>query len=134
MARKTFGLALALALIVAPSSAIGRAKVHLVSEQQARELAEAALTPGERKVGADFGNSDVDSNGFLIVTLVPLRGEGVLNFAVDRRTGDVWSPSSECLEITNSRLRNLQATLRRQLGISRSEYRKLKTHGPLCDS
>ena len=55
---------------------------------------------------------------FLYVTLVPSRGEGVLNFAVDRGTGDVWSAASSCLEITNRHLRSLQLRLRRRLGVS----------------
>jgi hypothetical protein len=133
MTAQTFSLALAVALSLASSPSIARHKEQLVSKAQAEALAQAALTPRERKVGADLGPSEVDSRGFLIVTLVPLRGEGELNFAVDRRTGDVWSASSECLEITNARLRSLQGKLRRQLGISQSDYRKLKTHGPLCE-
>jgi hypothetical protein len=133
MAARTVASALIVALSVAFSSSIGRPKSRFLSEQQAIALAQAALTPGERKVGADFDHIQTTSRGYLMVTLVPLRGEGVVNFAVDRRTGDVWSPSRECFEITNDRVRSLQAKLRRQLGISQSDYRKLKTHGPLCD-
>ena len=126
-------LALTVALSLVSSPSIGVPKERLISKTQAEALAQAALTPGERKVGAGLGGSEIDSRGYLILTLVPSRGEGFLNFAVDRRTGDVWSASSECLEITNGRLRSLQAKLRRQLGISQAAYQKLKTHGPLCE-
>ena len=134
MTALTFRWALAAALFVTPSPSVGSPKDRLVSIEQAKSLAYAALTPGERRLGADFGDSETRPHErFLYVTLVPSRGEGFLNFAVDRRTGDVWSAASSCLEITNSRLRSLQAKLRRQLGISRSDYAKLRTHGPLCE-
>jgi hypothetical protein len=132
MTARTLSWALAAALFVTPGPSVGSPKDRLVSVEQAKLLTYAALTPSERRLGADFGGSEAQER-YLYVTLVPSRGEGVLNFAVDRRTGDVWSATSSCLEITNSRLHRLQVETRHQLGISGSDYAKLRTHGPLCE-
>jgi hypothetical protein len=134
MTVRAFSSALTAALLVTPSPSVGSPEGRLVSLEQAKSLAYAALTPSERRLGADFGGSETrPQERYLYVTLVPSRGEGFLNFAVDRRTGDVWSAASSCLEITNSHLRRLQVELRHQLGISGSDYAKLRTHGPLCE-
>ena len=132
MTVRTFSWALTTALIFVLSPSVAWPKDRLVSVEQAKLLAYAALTPSERRLGADFGGSEAEER-YLYVTLVPSRGEGVLNFAVDQRTGDVWSATSSCLEITSGRLRRLQVEIRHQLGISGLEYAKLRTHGPLCE-
>jgi hypothetical protein len=132
-ARFRLALAVALSLTHSPTAALPHSR--LVTVEQARSLAYEALTPREKRLGFDFMDDQArPDERYLVITLVPSRGEGVLNFAVDRKTGDVWSAASSCLEMTNSRLRGLQAKLRRQLGVSRSEYARLKTHEPLCDN
>lgn len=132
-ARFRLALTVALSLTYSPTAALPHSR--LITVEQAKSLAYEALTPSEKRLGFDFMDDQAcPGERYLAITLVPSRGEGVLNFAVDRKTGDVWSATSSCLEMTNSRLSALQAKLRRQLGISRSEYAKLKTHGPLCDN
>jgi hypothetical protein len=55
------------------------------------------------------------------------------NYAVDPYTGDVWSATAACDEMSNPKLRSLQKALRDALRLSPSEYTRLKTKGPLCD-
>jgi hypothetical protein len=70
---------------------------------------------------------------------VPCRpcGKGVYvgNFqyyAVDRRTGDVWS-STICERIATRALTRLQMALRKRIGLTKAEYRELKRPGPMCE-
>lgn len=54
------------------------------------------------------------------------------NYAVDASTGDVFDAVSECTEISTPSLRKLQAEIRSRIGLSDSEYHKIKSEGPLC--
>jgi len=49
-------------------------------------------------------------------------------------TGDVWNAVAECYKIDTANLRAMQARIRRQIGLSNSQYHKLtkKEEGPLC--
>ena len=53
-------------------------------------------------------------------------------YAVDRRTGDVWS-SVFCERIAGRALSRLQAALRKRIGVTNAEYERLKRPGPLCE-
>lgn len=53
-------------------------------------------------------------------------------YAVDRQTGDVWN-AVICELITSSSLTKVQVALRRRIGLTDVEYRKLKKLGPLCE-
>ena len=53
-------------------------------------------------------------------------------YAVNRKTGDVWN-SVICQRITSPSLRKLQAALRKSIGLTDMEYRKIKGQGPLCE-
>jgi len=53
-------------------------------------------------------------------------------YAVDRRTGDVWS-SVICERIARHALSRLQAALRKRIGLTNAEYERLKRPGPLCE-
>jgi hypothetical protein len=55
------------------------------------------------------------------------------NFAVDPYTGDVFSATMTCDEEKNKRLEALQARIRAMLHLSLSDYRRMKTNGPLCE-
>jgi hypothetical protein len=64
-----------------------------------------------------------------------LKGVYVGNFqyyAVDRRTGDVWS-STICERIATRALTRLQVALRKRIGLTNAEYGELKRPGPLCE-
>lgn len=54
------------------------------------------------------------------------------HYAVDPSTGDVWSATEECKEESTPALRKLQAKVRLRIGLSDSEYHKIKRKGPLC--
>ncbi|HEV2387329.1 MAG TPA: hypothetical protein VGS20_08745 [Candidatus Acidoferrales bacterium] len=53
------------------------------------------------------------------------------SFSVDERTGSVWDVVV-CHEYKSKSLRELQRKIRKRLGISAEEYRKLRRPGPLC--
>ncbi len=53
-------------------------------------------------------------------------------YAVDRRTGDVWS-SVICERIATRALTRLQAALRKRIGLTNAEYGRLKRLGPMCE-
>jgi hypothetical protein len=110
-----------------------------LNRDQGERLALAALTAQQRKlpgVGADPFD-DPHSPRFMFFTIVwesgPKDSVVVENLAVDPYTGDVWSATSSCDEISNPELRALQRTFRHTLRLSPSEYKRLKTKGPLCE-
>ncbi len=53
-------------------------------------------------------------------------------YAVDPRTGDVWS-AVFCERIARRKLSRLQAALRRRIGLTNAHYERLKRPGPLCE-
>lgn len=53
-------------------------------------------------------------------------------YAVDRQTGDVWN-SVICQRMATPLLKRLQAQLRKRIGLTDTEYQKLKREGPLCE-
>jgi len=52
-------------------------------------------------------------------------------FAVDRRTGDLWY-AVVCWELKSPQLKRLQEAIRKRIGITEKEYRKLRRRGPMC--
>jgi hypothetical protein len=61
------------------------------------------------------------------------KGSMVIGFYyVDKSTGDVWNAGAECEELSTPALRELQAKVRLRIGLSDSEYHKIKKKGPLC--
>jgi hypothetical protein len=55
------------------------------------------------------------------------------NYAVDPSTGDVWSATSSCDELSTHALRRLQTKIRARIGLSDAEYKRIKSKGPLCE-
>lgn len=111
-----------------------------VTVAQAKELVLAALTPQQRhlpKLAAESYDAPDSPSTFLYFTVVwegtPTGSVVVGNYAVDPRTGDVFSATIECTEQKNTHLRTLQARARAALHLSAAEYRRLKTKGPLCE-
>jgi hypothetical protein len=112
---------------------------HKITSDQAKALVLASLTALQRqlpKVEAEPYDAQ-DSSKFLLFTVTwegtPNGSVVVGNYAVDPNTGDVFSSTRECYEEKNKRLEALQAQVRAKLHISQSEYRRLKTKGPLCE-
>ncbi len=54
-------------------------------------------------------------------------------YDVDRETGDVWDAVVSCDEMSTAALRRLQKKIRREIGLSGSEYKRVKSEGPLCE-
>jgi len=54
-------------------------------------------------------------------------------FAVDRRTGDVWN-AVICEEHRSPELRRQQQAVRKRIGLSDAQYKKLRSPGPMCES
>ncbi len=112
---------------------------HSLSSSQAEHLALAALNAQQKRLPGLEAEQFMDPNSsrFLFFTIYWAAGEKqsvvVDNFAVDPYTGDVWSSVASCLEESNPSLRALQIRMRHFLGLSRAEYRQIKSKGPLCD-
>jgi hypothetical protein len=53
-------------------------------------------------------------------------------YAVDRKTGDVWS-GVVCARASSPSLLKLQAAVRNRIGLTRDEYRKTRRPGPMCE-
>jgi hypothetical protein len=138
--RKVIMLYLLMTLDLTTAMASGTAQ-RKITVEQARALVMASLTAEQRrlpKVEAEhFDNPDNPSPKFLIFTVVwegLHKGSVVAGmYAVDPYTGDVFFANSECDEVKNKRLERLQAQVRAKLHLSQSEYKRLKTKGPLCE-
>ena len=106
-----------------------------ISQDEARGLLTAflKLSDGDVLKSGDMGYKQFH---FFMAILGTSGGEvGVLQvryYAVDRQTADVWN-SVICQRITSPSLRKLQAALRKSVGLTDIEYRKIKRQGPLCE-
>lgn len=132
----------ALVLLLASCGATAGAVVtpeNKITNDQARALVMASLTAQQRrlpKLEAEPFDAP-ESSKFLFFTVTwegaPNGSVVVGNYAVDPYTGDVFSATSSCNEEKNKRLRTLQAQIRSELHLTRSEYLRMKTNGPLCE-
>ena len=109
-----------------------------ITLERAKSLVLTSLTPEQKKLpslGAEQ-YQDPHSSRFLFfaVTWGAKSNQSVVvgNYAVDPYTGAVFSAVIECTEENNPQLQELQARIRSSLKLSRSEYLRLKTKGPLC--
>ena len=110
---------------------------RVVTEKEAKALLNAALPSyAHRLPGLGFEPCN-DSGRFCNITVTwaaPAKSSVVVgNYAVDLSTGDVWSAVVSCSELNTPNLRRLQRQVHRRLGLTQSEYRRIKSHGPLCD-
>jgi hypothetical protein len=55
-----------------------------------------------------------------------------IHYAVDRKTGEVWS-GVVCENLTSPSLNKLQNAIRNRIGLTPDEFRKVRRRGPLCD-
>jgi hypothetical protein len=106
---------------------------------QAKELVLASLTAQQRqlpKLTVDpYNESGASRFWFYTVTWEGLpKGSVVVgNYAVDPFTGDVFSAVASCDELHTKKLQALQEEIRAALHLSKAEYQRLKTKGPLCE-
>jgi hypothetical protein len=125
--------------LYATTAMAGERAEHKITTDQARALVMASLTAQQRrlpKVEAEPYDAP-DTSKFLFFTVTwegtPKGSVVVGNYAVDPYTGDVFSATIGCYQEKNKRLEALQAQVRAKLHLPQSEYRRLKTKGPLCE-
>ncbi len=109
-----------------------------VSMEEAKELVFKALPLKMRrlpKFSLD-GGLDSDHPGFYFIAAMwegfPNGSAVIGHYAVDASTGDVFSATVSCDEMSNHAIRKLQAKIRKRIGLSDAEYHKIKGKGPLC--
>jgi hypothetical protein len=71
---------------------------------------------------------------FQIVSLNPKSSLVVGNFAVNLRTGSVWSLAGSCRELHSHALLDLQKAFRRRYGIRLGESFRSHDRRPICDA
>lgn len=110
-----------------------------ITISQAKELVLASLTVQQREL-PKLGVEQYDESGsskfwFFTVTWEGLpKGSVVVgNYAVDPYTGDVFSAVASCDELHTKKLRAVQEQIRAALRLSKAEYQRVKTKGPLCE-
>jgi hypothetical protein len=125
---------------LAGTSASARVATPSLTLDEVRTLARAALTDSQQRlsgVGFEFDPAQSHSR-YIYVTATwtgTKKGSVILgNYAVDKITADIWSATASCLEMKNSKLKQLQMHIRQRIHLSRARYQKLRTHGPLCDA
>jgi len=136
--RKTSTLSLFVYLFVvfAPAAASAPRKI---TTEQAHALVLASLTPEQSRLTKlnvlPYDSPEKSIFWFFTITWAgtPTGSVVVGNYAVDPYTGDVFSASSASYEYKSAKLQSLQAKVRESLHLSRPEYERLKTKGPLCD-
>jgi hypothetical protein len=106
--------------------------------EEARSIVGASLSEATRRLPGlsleDF--SDAKTPNFYFIEVVWNNPNGSVvwgNYYVDKSTGDLWSAVMECDRITSSRIRALQHDVRRKIGLTDEEYRKIKRPEPLCE-
>jgi hypothetical protein len=124
-------------LALSASDASGAANIRQVTWEDAVRLVAAQLKSEHHdpRTGPHWDNPQIKDDKYLFVDVdfdTPLGMGGGIVFAVDRRTGDVWS-GVNCREYGSRSLAAAQAALRRKLGIGPAAYRRLRRPGPYCD-
>jgi len=127
---------LAFALLIA-GLAHAEPKLKLISANQTRELVRAALPSGTLKepVSIQRGSDDYMPGYYSFSAYGPVNPVGsslIGHFLVDFKTGDVLD-GIVCLEYRTLSLAKLQISIRKQLGLSRAEYHRLRHPSPFCD-
>ena len=120
--------------------------VRKLTVEEAHQLAYAALGPqskrlpglGIEQVGADNPEpcKYPEACNFYFFnaswgTSDPPQGGTVDWFAVDAITGDVWN-GIVCRQFRSRSLTKLQCAVRKRIGLTEREYRRLKRQGPMC--
>ena len=95
----------------------------------ARAAARAEMEPRYRKrgLGFDFEGATPGPH-FYTWTIIPTWGQGVIYYAVDRRTGEVW-PYFGCKRIQSPELAALQARFRRHFKVPAWRVRQIEREG-----
>jgi hypothetical protein len=110
-----------------------------VSKDEADALVRAAL-PAKLKRLPNFGMEISQDPHFARFYFASVYWEGEPNgsvmvgsYDIDQETGDVWDAVTSCDEMNTRALRKLQKMIRKEIGLSDSEYKRVKSKGPLCE-
>jgi hypothetical protein len=139
MLKKYFTAVAILVLAISPSLADSVHESRTVTKDEAEALVRAAL-PAKLKRLPNFGMEISQDKNFarFYSALVYWEGEPngsvmVGNYDIDQETGDVWDAVTSCDEMNTQTLRKLQKTIRKEISLSDSEYKRVKSKGPLCE-
>lgn len=133
------GFAFFFVLLLAFEIRVQSAQFSKITTSQAKELVLASLTARQRRLPKlsveQYNESEASKFWFFTVTWQGLpKGSVVVgNYAVDPYTADVFSAVASCDEERTKELQALQAQIRGGLHLSRADYQRLKTKGPLCE-
>ena len=128
--------ALYLVLVVLTHVAVAQEPTHGLSLSDAKQLVLAGL-PSTQKHLLGFSLEhfpEQDSAEFYFFTAAWNNPNGSVvagTYAVDKATADVWNSVMACEELHTPALRELQSQARLRIGLTPSEYRKLKRGCPL---
>jgi hypothetical protein len=128
-----------LGLAISPCSADSARESRTVTKSETEALVRAAL-PAKLKRLPGFGMEISQDKNFPRFYSATVYWEGepngsvmVGNYDIDTETGDVWDAVTSCDEMNTAALRKMQTKLREDIELSDSEYKRIKSKGPLCE-
>jgi hypothetical protein len=131
--------ALAFLLLLLAQSYPAESNGRVISSERAQDLVRAALPSWALNAGELHiyrGSDDYVPGLYFFSVYGPTNPGGsslIGHFLVDPRTGDLFDGVA-CLDHKTVALAKLQASIRKQIGLSNAEYRKLKRpKPPMCD-
>src|SRR5260221_8153734 len=110
---------------------------RIISESQARDLVGSALSSCALKDPVSIlRNPDAPWPGFYSFSAYGPANPGgsstIGHFLIDLKTGDVWD-GAVCQEYKSVAITKLQVSIRKNVGLTEAEYRKLRRRSQLCD-
>ena len=134
------GTACCVYLVIASLSgplAEGEAKRLTISREESRDLVYALLEPSgctRRTCDIETLQDEYFPQLFLFEGLWsnPTGSPHIGAWAVDPKTADLWD-ANVCVEYRPTRVTVLQQRLRRRIGLTDEQYKKLKKQPPMCD-
>ena len=128
---------LLLAIAVTMARAEASTQAREITSNEAHDLLTAFLkAPGGVEQSGDLGYKEFYFFMAIMGSSCSPDGVCVGNFqyyAIDRRTGDVWS-AIICKRIATRSLSKLQKALRKRIGLMNDDYKGLRRQGPLCET
>jgi hypothetical protein len=111
-----------------------------VSVKEAENLVAAGLPANTRELPKFnvVGHTEPEHPDFYVLWAswagAPNGSLSIGYYHVDKATGEVWSATAQCVLIDTPDLRALQTEIRRQIGLTDSEYLKIRKNAPMCPS
>jgi hypothetical protein len=136
VSRRMISVAILALTLLACAGTIGYARVRDLSQAEARDLVVSALDAGARKLPKlavdSFTDAKAPSPDFyeFAVTWDNVDGSVIVGFfAVNRATGDVWK-SAVCSRVESPGLKRLQHAMRKKIGLTHADLRKMGKRAP----